>query len=564
MDINIKKETRQRIGQMLVSRKLITPEQLEDAIKTQKNTGKRLGEVLVRKGYLSVEDFNDVLTIQKGFDSIDLSTETERIDQGSALIIPKEFALKNSVFAFNQEEDILYVALQDPLNISIIDDIRLITGFEVKPFMSSKTDIDNAIRKYMSEDYNLKEIEEIIKDKDFIVQEKFEDRGKVEENPLVKLANQILLKAVSLRASDVHIEPHEKQCTIRYRIDGVLQNIRDVPKSVQRLLISRYKIMGGMDITESRLPQDGRSSVKFHNRVIDLRVASIPTVFGENITIRILDRGGMDFDVTKVGLDGRDLELYLRKIEQPYGSVIITGPTGSGKTTTLYASLMHITSSEKKIYTIEDPVEYRFPEIMQVQVNSKIGMDFARGLRSLLRSDPDIVMVGEVRDLETAKIALESAITGHLVLTTLHTNDAPSSLTRLMEMGAESYMISSAVSCIVAQRLVRVLCKSCKEEYIIPDDVPFSEEIRKTLASKKAYKAVGCPRCSNTGYFGRIGIFSVMAVSKKIKNMLLRKESTDDIDSVAREEGMKTLVESAAEKVLQGITSIEEMYRVVY
>lgn len=564
MDINIQRETRQRIGQMLISRKLITQAQLEDAIETQKKNGRKLGEILVQKGYVSVQDFNDVLTMQKGFDSIKLNTETERIDPGTALIIPREFALKNTVFVFNQEEDILHVALEDPLNISVIDDIRLITGFDVKPFMALKSDIENAIRKYMSEDYNLKEIEDIIKDKDFIVQDRFEDRDVVEENPLVKLANQILLKAVSLRASDVHIEPHERQCTIRYRVDGVLQKIRDVPKSVQRLLISRYKIMGGMDITESRLPQDGRSSVKYHNRVIDLRFASIPTVFGENITIRILDKGGMDFDIAKVGLDGGDLELYMSKVEQPYGSIIITGPTGSGKTTTLYASLLHITSPEKKIYTIEDPVEYRFPEIMQVQVNSKIGMNFARGLRSLLRSDPDIVMVGEIRDLETARIALEASITGHLVLTTLHTNDAPSSLTRLMEMGAESYMISSAVSCIVAQRLVRILCNNCKEEYLIPEDIPFSEDIRGVLAGKKAYKPVGCKRCNDTGYYGRIGIFSVMAVSKRIKKMLLNKESTDAIDEAAREEGMKTLVQNAAVKVLGGITSVEEMYRVVY
>jgi type IV pilus assembly protein PilB len=400
-----------------------------------------------------------------------------------------------------------------------------------------------------------------MKDEDLTISEKYDD-DMVEKNPLVKLANQIILKAISLRASDIHVEPQEKNCTIRFRVDGVLQKIKDVPKTVQRLLISRYKIMGGLDITENRLPQDGRGSINFQNRIIDLRFASIPSVYGENITIRILDRDDSVFDLNKSGMLPEDFAKYEKMINIPNGSVIITGPTGSGKTTTLYASLNRISDVEKKIFTIEDPVEFRFPGILQVQVNQKINMDFSRGLRSMLRSDPDIIMVGEIRDLETAKIAMEASITGHLVLTTLHTNDAPSSLTRLLEMGIESYMISSAVKCIVAQRLVRKLCENCKEETSI-SEVPLEDEIKSILEGKKIYKAVGCARCNNTGYFGRIGIYSVLLVSKKIREMLLERKSTDAIKDQGREEGMRTLLEAAAEKVAAGVTSLEDMYRVV-
>jgi type IV pilus assembly protein PilB len=379
----------------------------------------------------------------------------------------------------------------------------------------------------------------------------------------VRLANQIILKAISLRASDVHVEPQEKNCTIRFRVDGVLQKIKDVPKSVQRLLISRYKIMGGMDITENRLPQDGRSSIRYGSRMIDLRLASIPAVFGENITIRILDRDESVFDLKNSGMSKEDLDKFMSMISIPHGAVIITGPTGSGKTTTLYASLNRISNVEKKIYTIEDPVEYRFPQIMQVQVNPKINMTFSRGLRAMLRSDPDIILIGEIRDLETARIAVEAAITGHLVLSTLHTNDAPSTLTRLLEMGVESYMIAAAIKGIVAQRLVRKLCDNCKKEIKVPEE-SLNDEIRPILKGKKIYKSVGCKRCNLTGYIGRIGIYSMMDVSKKIREMLLLRKSTDEISDAARKEGMKTLLESGAYKVADGTTSLEELYRVVY
>jgi type IV pilus assembly protein PilB len=558
VDIDYKKE---KIGQILLSRDIITKEQLEEALDTQRNTGEKLGEILIKKGFISDETLVELISFQRGFEPVDLNKIQDKIDPSVANLISKDFEYKRKIFPFELTDNTLHVAMVDPRDINVIDEIRLLTGYNVKSYISTAKTIDNIIRLYTSDDYSLREVQEIIKDENFTVGK---DVGEItEKNPLIRLSNQIILKAVSLRASDIHVEPQEKNCTIRFRIDGVLQKIKDVPKTVQRLLISRYKIMGGMDITESRLPQDGRSSINFRNRAIDLRLASIPTVFGENITIRILDRDESVFDLKKSGMSDKDVPKYLSMITVPHGAIVITGPTGSGKTTTLYASLNVISNIEKKIFTIEDPVEYRFPQIMQVQVNSKIDMSFSRGLRAMLRSDPDIILIGEIRDIETAKIAVEAAITGHLVLTTLHTNDAPSSLTRLLEMGVESYMISSAITGIVAQRLVRILCNNCKKKIELPD-LSFNEEIRPILRGEKIYKSVGCKRCNFSGYIGRTGIFSMLVVTKRIREMLLERKSTDEINDAAREEGMRTLLESGAYKVAEGTTSLEELYRVVY
>lgn len=558
VDIDYKKE---KIGQILLSRDIITKEQLEEALDTQKNTGEKLGEILIKKGFISDETLVELISFQRGFESVDLNKIQDKIDPSVANIISKDFEYKRKIFPFELTDNTLYVAMVDPRDINVIDEIRLLTGYNVKPYISTAKTIDNIIRLYTSDDYSLREVQEIIKDEDFTVGK---DVGEItEKNPLIRLSNQIILKAVSLRASDIHVEPQEKNCTIRFRIDGVLQKIKDVPKTVQRLLISRYKIMGGMDITESRLPQDGRSSINFRSRVIDLRLASIPTVYGENITIRILDKDESVFDLKKAGMDDDDIPKYLKMIGLPHGSIIITGPTGSGKTTTLYASLNKIANIKKKIFTIEDPVEYRFPTVMQVQVNLKIDMSFSKALRAFLRSDPDIILVGEIRDLDTAKIAMEASITGHLVLTTLHTNDAPSSLTRLMEMGIDPYVISAAVSCIVAQRLVRALCTNCKKEVEVPV-LSLNKDIRSILKGERIYKSDGCKRCNFTGYMGRTGIYSVLIVSNKIREMILEGKSVDVINDVAREEGMRTLLEAGAYKVAEGITSLEELYRVVY
>lgn len=558
VDIDYKKE---KIGQILLSRDIITKEQLEEALDTQRNTGEKLGEILIKKGFISDETLVELISFQRGFESVDLNKIQDKINPSVANLISKDFEYKRKIFPFELTDNTLHVAMVDPRDINVIDEIRLLTGYNVKSYISTAKTIDNIIRLYTSDDYSLREVQEIIKDEDFTVGK---DVGEIaEKNPLIRLSNQIILKAVSLRASDIHIEPQEKNCTIRFRIDGVLQKIKDVPKTVQRLLISRYKIMGGMDITENRLPQDGRSSINFRNRFIDLRLASIPTVFGENITIRILDRDESVFDLRKSGMSDKEVPKYLSMITVPHGSIIITGPTGSGKTTTLYASLSKIASIKKKIFTIEDPVEYRFPTVMQVQVNPKIDMSFSKGLRAFLRSDPDVILLGEIRDLETAKIAMEASITGHLVLTTLHTNDAPSSLTRLMEMGVDPYVISAAVSCIVAQRLVRSLCTNCKKEIDVPV-LSLNKDIRSILKGEKIYKSDGCKRCNFTGYMGRTGIFSVLVVTKKIREMILEGKGVDVINDVAREEGMRTLLESGAYKVAEGLTSLEELYRVVF
>jgi len=552
---------KQKIGEILLNKKIITETQLAESLEIQKETGEKVGEILIRKGFISDETLVELVSFQRGFDTIELLKIQDNIDPSTSNLISKEFAFKRKVFPFKLTDSTLHVAMTDPRDINAIDEIRLLTGYNVKPFITTEKDITDIIKLYTSDDYSLKEVQEIMKDEDLTISDKYEE-DLVEKNPLVRLANQILLKAISLRASDVHIEPQEKSCTIRFRVDGVLQKIKDVPKTVQRLLISRYKIMGGLDITENRLPQDGRGSINFQNRMIDLRFASIPSVYGENITIRILDRDDSVFDLNKSGMLPEDFKTYSKMISIPHGSIMITGPTGSGKTTTLYASLNRIADVEKKIFTIEDPVEYRFPQIIQVQVNQKINLDFSRGLRAMLRSDPDIIMVGEIRDLETAKVAMEASITGHLVLTTLHTNDAPSSLTRLLEMGLESYMISSAVKCIVAQRLVRKLCENCKKEIDI-SGIPLDKDIAPILKGKKIFTKEGCTRCSDSGYFGRIGIFSVLVVSKKIREMLLERKSTDMIKEAARKEGLRTLPEAAAEKIAAGITSLDEMYRVV-
>ena len=552
-----------RIGELLVKSDLITRSQLEAALEIQKKSNKKIGEILIEEKYISEQEFKEFLAIQKGYKQINLSRITNEIDISASNLLTKEYALKTKVFAFKFESDRIAIATLDPLNIYANDEIRMLTGYDVEPYISTKKDIESAIKTYMSDEYSLQEVEEITKDIDFSIDEDIGEESDVQKNPLVRLANQIVLKAITMRASDIHVEPQEKFCAIRFRVDGILQEIKKVPKTVQRLLISRYKIMAGMDITETRMPQDGRSSFNYHNRNIDLRFASLPTVFGENISIRILNREEGIFDIRNLGIRSTELEEYLKIISQPYGSIIITGPTGSGKTSTLYASLNYITSSERKIYTIEDPVEYKFPQIMQVQVNQKIGMNFAAGLRAMMRSDPDIIMLGEIRDLESAKIAVEASITGHLVLTTLHTNDAPSSIARLSEMGIEPYMISSALKCVVAQRLLRKLCPFCKETVDISEMI-LPEEIKKIIDGNTVFKKKGCQRCNKTGYIGRLGIFSIMLVTLKIRKMILEKAGSDEIEAIARKEGMRTLIEVAAEKVSDGSTSFEEMYRVVF
>ncbi|MCX6347542.1 MAG: GspE/PulE family protein, partial [Actinobacteria bacterium] len=547
MEEEVQETAKLKIGELLVKSNLITVNQLMEVLEIQKNSNKKIDEILIEESYISKQEFKEFLAIQKGYKQINLVKISSEIDVSASNLLTREYALKTKVFPFKFEADRLAIATLDPLDIYLNDEIRMLTSYEVEPYISTKKDIESAIKTYMSDEYSLQEVEEITKDIDFSTDEEIDEEIGVQKNPLVRLANQIVLKAITMRASDIHIEPQEKFCVIRFRIDGILQEIKKVPKTVQRLLISRYKIMAGMDITETRMPQDGRSSFNYHNRTIDLRFASLPTVYGENISLRILNREEGIFNIQNLGIKREDLDIYLKIISQPYGSIIITGPTGSGKTSTLYASLNYISSPERKIYTIEDPVEYKFPQIMQIQVNQKIGMNFAAGLRAMMRSDPDIIMLGEIRDLESAKIAVEASITGHLVLTTLHTNDAPSSIARLFEMGIEPYMISSALKCVVAQRLLRKLCPFCKEVVDISEMI-LPEEINRIITGSTVYMKKGCQRCNKSGYMGRIGIFSIMVVTAEIRKMILEKAGSDEIEAVAKKDGMKTLIEVAAEK----------------
>jgi len=451
--------------------------------------------------------------------------------------------------------------MANPANVIALDDIRLLTGKNVKPVVVAESDLLAVINQYKQADSDVKEIVDSVADGTATAEVKEEEEEKeVEEAPVVKLVNLILMEAARERANDVHIEPQEKEVRIRFRIDGVLHEMMKAPKKIQNGIISRLKIMAGMDIAERRLPQDGRFSIKADNKLFDFRVATLPTVFGEKVVLRLLDKEAVLMQLNDLGFLPEALARFKSSFTKPYGAILVTGPTGSGKTTTLYAALNVLNSVEKNIITVEDPVEYRLPGINQVQVNPKADMTFAAALRSILRNDPDIVMIGEIRDQETAVIAIESALTGHLVLSTLHTNDAASSLTRLTEMKIEPFLISSAVDCIVAQRLARKLCVDCKEAYTPSDKALATIGFPKYKG--QLYRARGCKRCNNTGYKGRIGLYEVLLVSEKIERLIVKKATVEEITKVAVAEGMQTLRQDGFAKVINGITSIEEVMRV--
>jgi type IV pilus assembly protein PilB len=451
----------------------------------------------------------------------------------------------------------LTVAMTDPSNVFIIDELTRITECTIEPVLADEM----AIRKAQDQYYGgAGTIQEIISSID---QEKLREGEKLgEEAPIVKLVNILIVEAVQSNASDIHIEPEEKYVGVRYRIDGILHTHTFLPKNLQAAVISRFKIMAGLDIAEKRVPQDGRILMKVGNKEIDFRVSSCPTVNGENIVLRILDRSSMTIGLENLGFPPRELEILYDLIEQPYGILLVTGPTGSGKTTTLYSSLQRINKEQINIMTVEDPVEYQFPRIRQVQVNPKAGLVFASALRSFLRQDPDVIMVGEIRDLETAEIAVQAALTGHLVLSTLHTNDAPTAFTRLIEMGVEPFLVSSSLLGVLAQRLVRKICPKCKEEYDPPAALIKTMGLQDKAGKIKFSRGRGCKLCGNTGYKGRIGIYELLKMSPEIQELVLNRSSADEIRNLAKKQGMKTLREAAIDKMLAGITTPEEVLRV--
>ena len=555
----------QPIGEILVGKGLITRDQLNAVLEKQKDTPKRLGEILVEDGILSQDQLNHALAERLGVEHIGL-TEHD-VDSLAANMIPEKLARRYGAIPVRfLDENTLLVAMVDPTNVFAIDDLRMMTGYDIKPAIASAEDVFSQISKFhrlgdsVDEEVSAEE-EEMSADTPVSA----DIREAAAEAPIVKLVNGIISQGVDDAASDLHFEPQEKELVVRFRIDGVLHEIMSIPKRMQAGVLSRIKVMSDLDIAERRIPQDGRIGLTVGGKPIDVRVASMPTVYGEKIVMRLLDKSSVMLDLTDLGFSQKALSRFESAFTKPYGALLVTGPTGSGKSTTLYATLNVLNSKEKNIITVEDPVEYRLSGINQTQINTKAGLTFASGLRAILRSDPDIVMVGEIRDKETAQIAIESALTGHLVLSTLHTNDAPGALSRLSEMGIEPFLTASAIECVLAQRLARRLCTHCKESF-----EPSDEALRQNGFPEEAlgrgitlYRANGCPRCNNTGYKGRLGIYEVMLVSEAIERLTVERKSADEISRVAQAEGMVSLREDGIEKVLAGETSVEEIARVI-
>ena len=550
---------RKRLGDMLIELNYITEGDLEEALKIQKQTGDKIGEILINKGFITEDDLLQALEVQLGTPRVYLDMIT--IDKEAVKVIPEALSKKYNVLAIQFIEGKLLVLMNDPLNIMAEDDVRIASGYDLKIALCGKDEISKAISKYYSEDYMQKTAEELRnqgKVSQIIEEELSED---IKNAPAVKLVDSIIQNAVRRKASDIHIEPFEHRVCVRYRIDGELQKQFDSPREPLAGLVTRIKIMSNMDIAERRIPQDGRIFTKVDNETIDLRVSVLPTVNGEKIVIRILDKSAFNVDKEVLGIAEDDLEKINRMITKPHGIVLVTGPTGSGKSTTLYSLLKDLNKEDKNIITVEDPVEFSMDGINQVNVNTKAGLTFASGLRSILRQDPDIVMLGEIRDKETAEIAVRAAITGHLVLSTIHTNDAPSSVVRLKDMGVAPYLVSSALVGIIAQRLIRKLCPRCKEEYIASD---YEKEVLGLSKDETLtlYRKTGCNRCNNTGYKGRVGIYEIMEINKEIRELINADESLEAITNAALRNNMKTLSKSAINVILNGDSTIEELLRV--
>ncbi|MFA4992484.1 MAG: ATPase, T2SS/T4P/T4SS family [Candidatus Omnitrophota bacterium] len=542
---------------LLLKQNLITQAQVEKAKDEVKRTGMKLEKALEKLGFITEEDIAEARANASGFLYMDL--EDYVIDAELTKLIPENIANKYKAVPLFKIMDTLTVGMVDPSDIQALDHIRRISKVgSVDPVLVSSKSIDKVMDFYYGQGNSVEEIVKSIESKKLPVDKGFLLES-AEEPPVIKLVNILISEAVKDRVSDIHIEPEMEALRVRYRIDGILHEVHSLPKKLQNAVISRVKILAEMDIAESRRPQDGKISVKLENKDLDIRVSTFPTVHGENVVMRLLDRSSILLGLKDLGFSNENLGIFSRMILQPNGIILVTGPTGSGKTTTLYSALSTISSMEKNIITIEDPVEYELPLIRQTQVNPKADITFANGLRSILRQDPDVIMVGEVRDKETAEVAIQASLTGHLVFSTLHTNDAPSSLTRLIDMGLEPFLISSSLILVVAQRLVRQICPKCKEEY---SPTPAALQGLGLDVNVKFFRGKGCPACKNTGFTGRIGIFEVLVLNETIRKMVEEKNSADAIRKKAVELGMKTLREDGLDKAKQGLTTIEEILRV--
>ena len=560
-----------RLGELLVKEQLITPLQLKKAIEAQRGSGGRLGHELTRLGYIEENELTAFLSSQYGVPSINLADF--EIDPEILKLISKEVVTRHQVVPINRSGSTLIVAMADPSNIYAIDDLKFITKFQIEVVVASEQAIAETIEKYYTSEVSFDEVM-----MDFVgdEEEEFEFAEDLEEDinvldleksageaPVVKLVNLILLDAIRKNASDIHIEPYEKQLRIRYRIDGVLYEVMKPPVKLRSAITSRVKIMSNLDIAERRLPQDGRIKMKMgRGKEMDFRVSVCPVLWGEKIVLRLLDKSNLQLDMTKLGFEEQILSDFKEQIYKPYGMILITGPTGSGKTTTLYSTLSELNKTTTNICTAEDPIEFNLFGINQVQMHEDIGLNFASALRSFLRQDPDVIMVGEIRDFETAEIGVKAALTGHLVLSTLHTNDAPSSVSRLLNMGIEPFLVASSVNLIGAQRLVRKLCKDCKEPIEVAPQVLIELGVPpEQISSYQVMRGAGCRTCNNTGYKGRIAVYEIMIMTDELREFVLNGASTLELKREAIRQGMKTLRMSALGKLAEGMTSIEEVVR---
>ncbi len=588
----------ERLGELLIKRNFITPEQLKKAQDEQKLKGGRLESNLVKLGYIKEDELLSFLSAQYRVPSVKISKI--EINPNIVKLIPPSTSKKYFIIPINRVGPKLTLAMADPSNIVVIDEIKFMTGFNVEPVVASEAEIVDAIKKYyggggvaglgtttfQALDYSLEEDKSSESDFDLIDTslvdvDEFDklvhgavDNVEVVENqtadeteeiggPIIKIVNGVLIKAIKLGASDIHFEPYEKSFRVRYRVDGVMRREMTLPIQIKNAIVSRLKIMSRLDIAERRLPQDGRIKLRLgKGREMDFRVSTVPVLFGEKVVLRLLDKSSLQLDMVKLGFEESSLEDFKKALRKPVGMILVTGPTGSGKTTTLYSALSELNKESENITTAEDPVEYNFMGINQVQMHEEIGLTFASSLRAFLRQDPDIIMVGEVRDFETAQIAVQAALTGHLVLSTVHTNDAPGTVTRLIDMGIEPFLISSAVILILAQRLIRKICMECREPIKVHPqlliDLGVSPDEVKTFP---VYKGKGCSICNNTGYKGRVGLYEVMAIKEEIKELILSRASPSEVKKEAMRLGMKTLRQSGIVKIRDGLTTIEEVLR---
>jgi type IV pilus assembly protein PilB len=560
---------RRRLGELLVETGLLTREKLKDTLEAQKGTGKRLGQILIEKDLISEEEIAFALAMQLKIPFMDLTDypiKTEVIE-----VIPEHVCRRFRCIPIDKTDNVLHVSMADPLDLNMMKELQFVTGLSIQPTISTTTQILERVQKYYHPETAIANVSEELAKEDFLEfypeEEEIEEEeiiDNLQDSPFVKMVDLVIKNAIKRGASDIHIEAQENYVRVRNRIDGVLQDAIKLPKWTQPIIISRIKVLGGMDIAEKRLPQDGRIRVKTRESPVDLRVSTLPTFYGEKAVIRILNKQTASLSMEMLGFSEQNTKILRSFISRPQGMILITGPTGSGKTSTLYACMREVRSDAVNIITVEDPVEYEMAGINQVQINEKVGLTFPYILRSILRQDPNVVMVGEIRDRETAEIALQASLTGHLVLSTLHTNDAPSAVTRLVDIGMPPYLISASVVGVIAQRLVRVICPNCKEEY-----VPGSDELSRFSMTQgelpfKFYRGSGCPTCNNTGYKGRSSIEEVMIMGYKIRELIQTGASIDNIRDAALATGMTTLGFSGLEKIRNGITTIEEVLRAVY